>query len=95
MSLSTQRPDTSTNSARFRHARIEFAADQQRLTADGHAFVTQDGVPGRCIGCHFRDGFGCSLWRSQPGSSLCQPHTRADGRGVIWVPACASTQHAQ
>lgn len=71
---------------RYRHAQITFSDDQQTLTADGDKFTAVEGVPGRCIGCAFPDGFGCAAWRTVK-ASLCRPGDRADGRGVIWVPS--------
>jgi len=92
MSLSTQRPDTSTNSARFRHARVKFSEDEQQVTAGGHSFVAQENTTGLCIDCAFTDGFGCALWRSEIGSSMCSSKSRADGRSIIWIAAHAVSQ---
>ena len=45
-------------------------------------------VPGRCVGCSFRDGFGCELARARiDGLAVpdCSSKYREDSRDVIFV----------
>lgn len=60
---------------------------------NGHKFAAIDAhVPGRCIGCALRDGFGCGLAEARLRGSLvpnCSAKYREDSRDVIFVLAAS------
>jgi hypothetical protein len=78
--------------------RVEFTADENGVTLDGHryeAFETPGSARGECKGCAFVEGFGCELAGAiytlrdhhRQGVTKCAPKWRKDGRGIIWVSA--------
>ena len=57
---------------------------------NGHKFAAIDSpVPGRCVGCALRNGFGCKLHEARLADSSapnCSAKYREDSRNVIFVP---------
>ncbi len=69
------------------HSPTKFSADENTLVIDGHKYKAVDGVLGKCTTCVGAvQTFGCRIWR-ESSNAHCQPHTRKDGRSIIWVPA--------
>ena len=76
-------------SAALAFAAVAFEGDEQRVNVGGHNFnAVAASAPGKCKGCHFINGFGCSLSRGvAAGSTKCMSAYRADGRDIIWIGA--------